>query len=98
MKIVLLLIYAVFTVWTIYRVSKLAKTRSWYKCNIIGFGLPMWVLCTLIPVWFVCLPGRNSKWLCFGWFAFYSLPICLWLGCLFAKVLAFLMKGKSDQS
>ena len=92
-KMAVIFIYVAFAAWTIYRVSKLAESRSWYKYNIMAVGLPMWAMCTLIAVWFACPPSdHHSKWLCFGWFALYILPICLWLACLCAKILGFLMK------
>lgn len=96
MQIAFLLFYVVFTVLTLYGVQGIAQKRPWYKYHITAFGLPMWAMCTLIAVWFACSPsGQHSRWLCFGWFAFYLLPICLWLACLFAKIFAFVTRGNA---
>ena len=89
-KTALILFYLLFLVLIVYWTSR----HPWYKYHITRFGVPAWAVSTLIVVWFVCVPSaQHSRWFCFGWFAFWLLPICLWAACLFAKIMSIFMNA-----
>jgi hypothetical protein len=92
--------WLIFTIWTVYRLGShdavLGETTARY--GIRGFGLMLWAAMIFVGVY---LSGQidpnRSLWYSGAVFAFVLLPICLWGGYLWGKVMSSLFPRRPDK-
>lgn len=84
--------WSLFTVWTLMRLGTTRHDRDEdvvYRRGVRGFGVTLWAAAICIGVligWQV--PSRHSRWYLGALLAFLLLPICLWGGFVWGKIMA----------
>lgn len=91
-KAVIGIAWLVFCLWTIWKLNELRKKDNLtYRHGIAGYGVMLWAGCIVVgAVMTREVNSRHSLWYYGFVFAFEFLPICLWGGYVWGKVMASL--------
>src|ERR1700729_1416284 len=85
--------WVVFSAWTVRRIWVLRERhdRRVYRIGVLGFGMVMWVAMTLVAA-YMGVEGnpKHSVWFYGSRFLFLLLPLCLWAGYVWGRIMCAL--------